>query len=287
VTTVKSVKSRSPKASAAFDWTVPTTPANSFITDISTWFARDHDSWLSTAAWVSLLGVLNIPAPSARTALHRMTNAAYLERDARNGRSGYALSKEFSRWIDTFGRVTDDDSAAANSAHDWVLVTFSIPEVRRADRHAMRTILGRLGFAPLGNGVWIGSAARLAETQDAIAAAGFGSYAEIFLAAHQGFSNTGAFTQRCWDLDGLAVRYRGFVHDVLRRLKRKPRVDPQTFADVIVTTNSWRRINFDDPRLPATALPRDWPRQEAKAAHNKLLTRFLGPARDYVEALHR
>src|SRR3954470_3695701 len=55
------------------DLAVPSTPANSFITDICFWFLRGRGNWLATRAWVSVLGSLDIPEPTARTALHRMT----------------------------------------------------------------------------------------------------------------------------------------------------------------------------------------------------------------------
>ncbi|MEO3842923.1 hypothetical protein [Streptomyces sp. B22F1] len=37
----------------------------------------------------------------------------------------------------------------------WTLLAFSVPETRRADRHALRTRLGWAGFAPLRSGLWV------------------------------------------------------------------------------------------------------------------------------------
>ena len=269
-----------------FSWAVSFTPANSFITDISTWFARDRGNWLSAVAWVSLLGALNIPEASARTALHRMTKSAYLHRETRNGKAGYSVSESFCEWIDDFGRGTSDDLMEVDSENQWVVVAFTVPEVRRADRHALRTILGTLGFASLGNGVWLASAARSSKAQQAIEAAEFDSYVEIFLAEHRGYSVTADLIRRCWDIDNLAARYRTFINEVHERLEHEPLPDARTFAGFILTMNTWRRINADDPRISPTVLPNGWPSDEAKKARDELVRRFYSHARDYVESLH-
>lgn len=285
MTAVKRVKSQEEPTVDRLDWAVGFTPAKSFVTDISVWFAHERGDWLSTAVWVSLLGALNIPAPSARTALHRMTKAGYLHRETRDGRSGYAVSSSLRAWIDNFGQGTDEAYTDTESQPKWLLVTFSIPEIRRADRHTLRTMLTGLGFASLGNGVWIASAHRLAETRQALGTVDFADYVEIFEAKHEGFSKTAELIQRCWDLDSLAARYRAFILESEQRLKRKPAADAQTFADVVLTVNTWRRINVDDPGLPASALPADWPRNRGKDVRDTLVANFLSPARVYVETL--
>jgi hypothetical protein len=44
-------------------------------------------------------------------------------------------------WIDYMGRAADDASAITESEDKWALLTISVPEARRADRHAIRTLL--------------------------------------------------------------------------------------------------------------------------------------------------
>src|SRR5689334_23290679 len=111
------------------DVKIPSTRANSFITDICIWFLRDrNDPWLPTATWVRLLGDVEIPDATARTALHRMTQAGFLDRRAVAGRPGYAMSNawvEFQRTAAAAPRDVRSDG--------WVLLTFTIPETQRAD----------------------------------------------------------------------------------------------------------------------------------------------------------
>jgi phenylacetic acid degradation operon negative regulatory protein len=269
-------------SNGSLDLGVPSTPANSFITDICMLFVREWGNWLAAATWVSLLRTLGIPEPSARTALHRMTKTGYMERCAQDGRAGYAMS---AAWIDWMPRA-DDELAAELEADDgkWTLLTLRIPEKRRADRHAMRVMLGRYGCASLGNGVWIASAKRLPVVRDAIRASGFTQYADIFEADYQGFVEASELAARCWDLDALADRYRSFIEDARRRLRHTSAAGSDAFVDVVMTNNEWRRIRFADPELPRSALPANWPHDRARDLRDDLLDRFVEPARSYVAA---
>jgi phenylacetic acid degradation operon negative regulatory protein len=282
VTDVNVVKlDRAQASRRALDLAVPSTPANSFITDICILFVREQGDWLATARWVSLLTTLGIPPSNARTALHRMTKAGYLERRPANGRPGYAISSAWIDWIEGIeDEPTDDDGSDG-----WTLLNFSIPETQRAERHAMRTLLGRLGFASLGNGVWIASARRQPDARVALQTSGFADYVDLFRAEYDGFVDVPEFARRCWDIEEVADAYRTFIRDLRRRLKHRLGADARTFVDVVCTNNAWRRINFADPALPSSALPSGWPRPEAKNLRDELLRRFLEPAREYVSSL--
>jgi phenylacetic acid degradation operon negative regulatory protein len=263
---------------------LPSTPANSFIREIGVWFARERTNWLAAATWVSLLSTLGIVESTSRTALHRMTREGLLRREARGGRPGYGLSEETLQYL---RQIEEDERTEASSDHAWAVVTFSIPTEQRSDRHALRTVLARHGFASLGNGVWVAPLARLSRARLALRASGFAGRVEIFRSDYDGFGGDDEFASRHWDINALAGMYRDFISDVRRRLRRKPAAEPGTFADVVLTINTWRRINFDDPGLPDSALPRDWPREEARLIHDELVNRSLESARDYVDTVER
>jgi phenylacetic acid degradation operon negative regulatory protein len=282
VTAVKKLKSQVESRYAGLDLAVPSTPANSFITDIGVWFVRERGNCLRTATWVRLLGALEIAAPSARTALHRMMKAGYLQREPSNGRPGYSMSPA---WIEYIRKVTDEAREPDESDDNWVLLTFSIPETRRAQRHVIRTLLGRNGFAPLGNGVWIASRTRLPAVRVAIESSELAQFVDVFEAEYEGFADLSAFVRRCWDIDAINAMYGRFIQDVSRWLKDAPTTDVGSFRNVVLTANAWRRINFTDPALPGRALPADWPRAEAMRLREELLGRFIAPARGYVDSL--
>jgi phenylacetic acid degradation operon negative regulatory protein len=281
VTAVKNLKPHVASRYAGLDLAVPSTPANSFITDIGVWFVRDRGNWLRTATWVRLLGALEISAPSARTALHRMMKAGYLQRELANGRPGYSMSHA---WIEYIRQVTDE-APVPDESDKWALLTFSIPETRRAERHVIRTLLGRNGFAPLGNGVWIASRTRLRAVRLAIEASELAQFIDVFEAEYEGFADLSAFVRRCWDIDAINAMYGQFIKDVSRWLKDVPTTGVGSFRSVVLTANAWRRINFTDPALPSRALPADWPRAEAMRLREELLGRFIAPAQTYVDSL--
>src|SRR5262249_48055921 len=106
MTAVKSLKVRRGSGPyATLDLATPSSAANSFITEIGTWFLRGRGNWLPAGVWVSLLGSLDVPEATARTALHRMTQAGYLERESHAGRPGYGMSPS---WIKYIGESAED-----------------------------------------------------------------------------------------------------------------------------------------------------------------------------------
>jgi phenylacetic acid degradation operon negative regulatory protein len=287
VTNVKGLQEEPPqRPGRALDLGIASTPANSFITDICRLFLFDRGNWLPASVWVSLLGVLGISETAARTALHRMTRAGYLQRQSRDSRPGYGMTQA---WIDYMGplepRGGDDDPPARDEDDElWTLVTVSVPEKRRAERHMIRVILARRGFASLGNGVWIAPRAHADGVHVDLDSAGLADHVDVFAARYEK-GGIAQFARRFWDVDLIASTYHKLLREVRQRLNHHPVAGPRAFADVVLTRNAWRRISFIDPQLPTAALPRDWPHDDAKVVHDELLDRFLEPARAYVDSL--
>jgi phenylacetic acid degradation operon negative regulatory protein len=279
----------SPSRYTNLDLGVSSSPANSFITDISVLFLRGHGNWLAASTWVTLLGDLDIPSATARTALHRMTKAGFLQRQAHAGRPGYSMSDA---WILLESQDPTDltlpptGTSSDTTPERLALLTLTVPETRRRDRHMIRSHLGRNGFAPLGNGVWIGASVRLNAVRDALEGAALSEHVELFEADYVGFADVHSLVARCWDIDTIAARYQDLIDALRRRLERKASEDSGSFASVVASNNMWRRANFVDPHLPASVLPRNWPRDTARDLMMKLLDRFLTPARAYVDALN-
>jgi phenylacetic acid degradation operon negative regulatory protein len=188
-------------------------------------------------------------------------------------------------WLDMMDGADSEPPVADEFDGLWTLVIFSVPEARRADRHAMRTVLGRHGFAPLGNGVWIGSATHLESIRGELELTAFGRYVDLFHSRYEGSMPLPELAKKCWDLTSLRAAYSTFIGDVRLRLGTVSKPDEQAFTNVVRTSNAWRRLMFRDPRLPPSALPEDWPRAEAQLLRDKLIDRSLADARAYVETL--
>lgn len=114
------------------------------------------DEPLPTGAVLAALADLGVRAPAARAALVRLGDRGLLEATRSGRRTSHALTRrgeamiaDEGGWLRTFGRDDPDWDG------EWSAIFFSIPETERPLRHAARTRLRWLGYAPLYDGVWI------------------------------------------------------------------------------------------------------------------------------------
>lgn len=276
------------------DLAVPTTGGNSLITDIARWFVRDlPGAWLPTTDWVRALEAVEVPGPTARSSLSRITRAGFLERRTVDARPGYALS---AAWLALMQGDTDTDPTLPVPGSDpgsdtgrdpgLLLVAISVPEERREDRHQLRTLLQRCGCRPMGNGLWLGSRVKEPLLRGLLEVSVLTGYVDLFAAEHLGWSSTAELVARCWDLDALAAEHRALADD-LARLTSGPAARRTTpgevaFHDVVTCANRARRLLMRDPLLPASVLPPDWPAAAARTRLARLMELRLPAARAWL-----
>lgn len=264
------------------DLATPSTRGNSYITDIAVTFLLDDDPWLPTAAWVRLLTALEVPSATARTALHRMDKGGFLDRQVRMGAPGYRMSP---RWQELVRTAEPPSTADIEAQTRWTLVTFSVPESRRAQRHVLRTVLDRAGLAPLGNGIWIGPEVVLAQVRRLVGEAGLSGYVDCFLGEHAGSAaDGGALAARCWDLEAVQQE---FAHLEARAREALTRFEEgqSAFVTLVSYSNALRRLQTRAPALPSRLLPAGGSRPAAERAVRELLAVRLPAARAWVEVL--
>ncbi|MFI6284252.1 PaaX family transcriptional regulator C-terminal domain-containing protein [Streptomyces sp. NPDC051018] len=270
----------------ALDWQMPSTRQNSLITDLCLQYLDQLGDWLPAAGYVRLLGDLGVPENSARTGLHRMTKGGFLRRETRDGASGYAPTTDWRRYMSKrYPELLDDHDEPFTG---WTLLSFSIPESRRSDRHVLRSSLARQGFGTVANGLWIRPDSVRAPVAELIEQLGFTEDVRLFTTAqYQGSVSLREFASQCWDLDTLDRQYRDFIAERGPRSPGGPSAAPdprQAFTDLTATHNQWRLIVQADPRLPAEALPSDWTGHEARALVENLLNTHREPALDHVRS---
>ena len=143
-----------------------------------------------------------------------------------------------------------------------MLAVFSVPESERGKRHVLRSRLDQLGFGSAASGVWIAPQQLAEEARHRIGTLGLADYVELFEGARMPLAQLHATVGQWWDLAGLAEGYDGFcgTHEpVMRRWSRQRRAGAAAaFADYMRVVDSWRKIVYRDPRLPAELLPADW-----------------------------
>ncbi|PRH76031.1 PaaX family transcriptional regulator [Streptomyces solincola] len=244
---------------------------------------------LPVAELIRLLAALGVDAPSVRSSVSRLKRRGLLVAGrTADGAAGYALSEEARQLLDDGDRrIYPDDRRAAGEG--WVLAVFSVPEAERHKRHLLRSRLGRLGFGTAAPGVWIAPAALYEETRRTLRRLRLDPYVDLFRGEHLGFAATAEAVGRWWDLDAIAALYEDFLerHEpVLRAWTSRtggaacpgPGGDEDAYRHHLLALDSWRRLPYADPGLPAALLPADWPGGRAARVFTGLHTLLREPA---------
>ncbi|MEV7791210.1 PaaX family transcriptional regulator C-terminal domain-containing protein [Streptomyces sp. NPDC087512] len=229
------------------------------------------------AELIRLLAAVGVDAPSVRSSVSRLKRRGLLlpARTAR-GAAGYQVSDEARQLLEDGDRRIYATAPYADEG--WVLAVFSVPESERQKRHVLRSRLARLGFGTAAPGVWIAPARLYEETRHALVRLGLDTYVDFFRGDHLGFSPTADAVARWWDLAAIAEQHEAFLDrhaPVLRSWERRPDTPPEeAYRDYLLALDSWRRLPYADPGLPARLLPGDWPGTRSAAVFRALHERL-------------
>ncbi|OHV33595.1 MULTISPECIES: PaaX family transcriptional regulator [Pseudofrankia] len=225
---------------------------------------REH---LPSAALVALLADFDVTTVGARAALSRLARRGVLESSRVGRNTYYGLTAQASAVVlENVHRLR-----AFGERHEpwdgrWTVAAFSLPEDLRDVRHAVRSRLRWLGFAPLYDGMWV--------SPRPVAEPARRAFAELGVLASTVLTTTVDARRSdprppmaAWDLTELHALYEDFVatHAPLRDRVRAGAV---TGAEAMVartaTLAAWRRFPSLDPDLPLDLLPERWPRRAAR-----------------------
>ncbi|MGW6443225.1 PaaX family transcriptional regulator [Lentzea sp. NPDC055074] len=244
------------------------------------------DYWLSTGGWASsaalvrLLAEFGITETSGRAALSRLSRRGMMS-VRRNGRRTFygvegtaaATLAESVHKVLSFGTVSEPWDGT------WTTVAFSIPEEQREIRHQLRTRLRWLGLAPIFDGFWISPTASAGDTVRELDALGVTSAVVLRTNGPVG----GRPLTDAWDLDEVRGLYEEFIGTV-SPLADRVRAGGVTAAEALVcrtqVMDEWRTFRWKDPNLPQALLPRDWPRDTARALFAEVYD-GLGPLAEH------
>jgi phenylacetic acid degradation operon negative regulatory protein len=224
------------------------------------------------ATLVRVMAAAGVDAPSVRSAVSRLKRRGLLVSERTGGAAAYGLS------ADARQMLADGDrriyGAPAADRDDWLLVVFSVPESQRHKRHLLRSRLAGLGFGTAAPGVWIAPGTLHEETRHTLERLDLASYVDLFRGAHTGFTPTAEAVRRWWDLDALDALHRAFLaaHEPVldRSSAGAPPSPAQAFGDYLRALDSWRRLPYADPGLPAELLPEPWPGARSPAVFARL-----------------
>ncbi|MEU3429118.1 PaaX family transcriptional regulator [Streptomyces gardneri] len=253
------------------------TPRSLIVSLYGAYGRGPDESPMPVAALIRLLGRLGVDAPSVRSSVSRLKRRGLLlPRRTADGAAGYALSEDARRLLDDGDRRIYARTEPKLS-DGWVLAVFSVPEAERHKRHLLRSRLARLGFGTAAPGVWIAPARLYEETRNALERLELSTYVDLFRGEHLGYAATAESVARWWDLPAIAGLHEEFLaaHEpVLRSWRSAPGGPEDAYRAYLLVLDSWRRLPYADPVLPAELLPDDWPGRrsaEVFAALHELL----------------
>lgn len=245
------------------------------------WWGRTEH--LPSAALVALANEFDISSASARAALSRLGRRGLLV-SSKIGRRTYYGPTERTQQVMREGRERIFSFGVNDTKPwdgTWLLVAFSVPEEQRDIRHALRTRLRWLGFAPLYDRVWVSPNGDAAAAEAAIRECDVQD-ASVFEATSV-YSVAGAADGRhplsAWNLDELRRTYDEFIERFEPVYERVASGDIRASEALVERTqimDTWRSFPALDPNLPSEVLPAEWPRRRAHEIFAKVYD-SLGP----------
>lgn len=225
---------------------------------------QHRDVAVSAATFIAVLARLNVSVDAARSTLARMVRRGYLHRH-RHGRQVYFSLTAKAKCLLSEGEARIFESPPVRPAGEvrWTLLSFSIPEAQRRDRHSLRVALSWRGFGLLRDGLWL--APGRVDVAEMVAQLGLDSRIEVFVGQPASPTDLGRVIAEAWDLDGIRAGYLDFLARWSDGGTAAARGDLATQIRLIT---EWRLLLVDDPQLSISHLPPDWP---ATRAHDRFL----------------
>lgn len=234
----------------------------------------DRGVAVSTIGVVAALGRLGLGEHATRTALSRMGRRGLL-RTVRRGRQAFlGLTEHGTAVLRDGQRKLDGDVVDRDWDGRWTLLTFSVPESRRADRHALRTRLGWFGFGPLRSGLWVSTSA--ADVSATLAELDLLEHAEVFRAEAFRWTDPARIAAEAWDLPAIAAGY----EDFLLRWEEGAFGHLDDLSRRVLLGAEWLMLIRRDPVLPSVLLPEGWPATRAAALFRALRAEWAPRAGD-------
>ncbi len=179
----------------------------------------------------------------------------------------YRLSDAGVEYLDRFLESLHKTTPVSSK---WSFVFFSIPEKKRTVRDRLRRFLRQAGYGHLFGAIWV------APSQPNLARQVM-TYAKSLKVSNnvqviEGVSQKESdqdIVAAVWDLGKIANRYRAFIKKAKEKIKTiKGDAEPKYETKKLIFELAM--IMYDDPNLPTTALPHDWPRDEALEVYKEI-----------------
>jgi phenylacetic acid degradation operon negative regulatory protein len=238
-----------------------------------------HEEHLPSAALVRLVGEFGVTPVGARAALSRLTRRGLLTSSKSGRRTYYGLTGRAAKLLEEGReRIMAFGTSREPWNGRWTVAAFSVPEDQRDLRHALRTRLRWLGFAPLYDGMWVSPRDAVEPALEALAEVEV-ERATVLTATVAPDGPLKGEPIAAWDLDYLRRLYQEFIaayEPMLDRVRHGSVGASEALIARTAVMDTWRNFPNLDPELPDQLLPDGWPRQRARAIFAEVYN-GLGP----------
>ncbi|KHL12171.1 phenylacetic acid degradation operon negative regulatory protein [Mumia flava] len=226
---------------------------------------------VSSGSVIDVFGRVGVSEEAVRSTLARMVKRGLLARH-RDGRRVYVGLTDRAEDVLEDGQARIWKTGAVNRDWDgtWTVVSFSLPDTRRRERHELRSRLVWEGFGPLHSGQWIAAGARPVDA--VVAELGLAEHVTVLSSRAAAPTDDRDLVDRAFDTDAIAARYRAFV-DRWGAAAPLPGL-PDDLARQLVLHTDWLQLVRQDPHLPAQLLPDDWPAIRADEIFRELAAAY-------------
>ncbi|GAA4369033.1 PaaX family transcriptional regulator [Paeniglutamicibacter cryotolerans] len=245
-------------------------------------YLRDAGGWMSSVRLIELMQALDVAPELTRTALTRLRKKDVLVAEARDGQPGYGLDPRAEHMLERGDRRIHTPRAMAPDGQ-WCLISFSVPESERGQRHQLRRQLHWIGCGMVSPGLWVCPDYLREEATEILTALGLGERAVLFTTARPHV--TGELREvvsSWWDLEALASLHREFIELNATVPAGTVAPGPAAFAAYVQLIDSWRMIPYRDPGLPSDCLPANWPGAAGAALFLRIRDTHAAPSALFV-----
>jgi phenylacetic acid degradation operon negative regulatory protein len=234
---------------------------------------------LPSMVLLDLLADLGVNEAAARATLKRMTQRGLFSRGQVGRTAEYALTPLAE---DVLREATVRVTSATPFEHsegEWTLLSYSVPESRRALRHRVRARLTWAGFGGLRDGLWI--APGTVDVAAVLARSDFAEVADLadaFAARPLPGTDVDRLVRRAWDVPAVRRAHIWFIGT----WSRPPQV-AGSLAQVTLLGADWLSLLRTDPGLPAAQLGPDWPAPTSGAVYRRVFDGLEPAARAALE----
>jgi len=259
-------------------------PTSDFIySSLSAFAAPPLGGELPGFWFVGALGSLGIEEQAVRQTLFRLERRGVLL-TRRAGRVKFYRPSPAAMAVLAAGQARVRQRVPRRWDGSWTLVHFRVGEEDRKARDGLRDILLVEGFARLSPALYLHPRDRTKHLLTAAGRSGLADRIFVFRGERIAGPDDRRLVAALWDPGKSIRRYRAFIARFLPAAEApaRQRTERHAFALRFAVMFEFFRISWDDPGLPLSLVPPDWPGEEARALAWRLIQAVTPGARRYA-----